>query len=548
MTILRDNFTPETKRILGSRVAFRCCFPGCGILTIGPNTIADDKFITLGEAAHIHAAAPGGPRFLKAMTVEERKAFDNGIWLCRHHAKLIDADFGNYSAETLVQWKKTMEAETYRQLKDLAKVNVPDPTTIVCLNPKLMFEGIWKGAINDTWRFIVKEFIYGDLALLREYSSTNQRPFHKYIIVESQGDGRLIQNQFEWKQDDNGLEISVNVFPPVVRRDPNHIGTDLAWEGDLVIENGDLKLVSGKALAKQIIERNLNIQLGSWWANPRLGTLFNIYYSEHKNNRELLNRIIKIELTRLITIPIKPEDPADQPELSFINRIHEVKVMEEVDGSVPVFISLEWGDGTFWADTIKVFVGDDSAQIEEEINDLPDLFKEMIDKEPIDILKRLTANLTGSEMQQKVDAKVILKIFKELLPAIMGKADEALNKEVFPLFDSHVLYRSFDNNSYEYNTSVDLELQLLKRGLVQQVGVTISLKGFKKAGIKAFDVLSDLFIYFNDYNFMIGGTRSNPWTTKLYNEMPTNKEIDGLANQFINHLIKQVNQKILEIN
>lgn len=547
MTSSRHNFNKETKRILGSRVAFRCCFPGCGILTIGPTTIEDNKSITLGEAAHIHAAAPGGPRFLKAMKAEERKAFDNGIWLCRHHAKLIDADFGNYSAETLIQWKKTMEAETYRQLKDLAKVNLPDPTTLVCLNPKLMFEGVWTGAINDTWRFIVKKFIYGDLALLREYSTTSQQPFHRYIIVESQGDGRLIQNNFEWKQNADGLEISVNVFPPVVRRDPNHIGSDLAWADDLVIESGDLKLVSGKALAKQNIEEILNIQLGSWWANPKLGTLFNVYYREHKNNRELLNRIIKIELTRLITIPIKPEDPSDQPELSFINRIHEVKVMEEVDAIIPVFISLEWGDGSYWEDTINVFMDHHTDQVDDEINDITDFLKKT-DTEPIDILKQLTAKLTGAEMHQKVNAEVILKIYKELLPVIMEKADEALNKEVFPLFDSHVLYRSFDDNSYEYNTSVDLELQLLKRGLVQQVGVTIALKGFKKAGVKAFDVLSDLHIYFNDYNYMIGGTTSDPWATKLYDQMPTSKEIAGLANKFIDHLIKQVNQKILAIN
>src|ERR1700744_2526782 len=278
MTNTRDNFSSETKKILGSRVAFRCCYPGCGVLTIGPNTINDQKFVTLGEAAHIHAAAPGGPRFMESMTAVQRKSYDNGIWLCRHHAKLIDADFGSYSAETLLQWKKTAESETYRQLKDLEKANLPAPTTIVCLSPKLMFEGIWKGAINDTWRFVVKNFIYGDLNLLRDFNSASKQPFQNYIIVESQGDGRLIHNQFEWEQGDEGLEISVKVFPPAIRRDPNHIGSDLAWDGDLVIENGDLKLVSGKALAKQTIELNLNITLGSWWANPRLGTLFGVYY------------------------------------------------------------------------------------------------------------------------------------------------------------------------------------------------------------------------------------------------------------------------------
>jgi len=89
------------------------------------------------------------------MSSNERKAFKNGIWLCRHHAKLIDADFRSYSAKTLLRWKQTMEAETYRQLKDLSKNIVHESTTIICLNPQLKFEGIWKSAVNDTWRFIV---------------------------------------------------------------------------------------------------------------------------------------------------------------------------------------------------------------------------------------------------------------------------------------------------------------------------------------------------------------------------------------------------------
>jgi len=57
----RDNFSAEIKRVLDSRVAFRCCYPGCGVLTIGPNSVDDFKAIVLGEAAHIHAAAPAAP-------------------------------------------------------------------------------------------------------------------------------------------------------------------------------------------------------------------------------------------------------------------------------------------------------------------------------------------------------------------------------------------------------------------------------------------------------------------------------------------------------
>ncbi|WP_295801148.1 hypothetical protein [Mucilaginibacter sp.] len=546
MAGLRDNFKSEVKRILGSRVAFRCCYPGCGVLTIGPNAVDDYKAIVLGEAAHIHAAASGGPRYLPEMTADERKSFDNGIWLCRHHAKLIDADFRSYSAETLLQWKQTMETDTYRQLKDLTKSSIHEPTTIICLHPQLMFEGIWKSAVNDTWRFVVKDFIFGDLNALREYGSSHKQVFGNYIIVESQGDGRLIHDSFEWANENGTLEIAVKVYPPVIRRDPNHIGGDLALgpDHDLVIENGDFKIISGKQLAKQLIESNLSITPVTLLMNPKVGSMFNIYYHAHKQNPILLNRIIKIELTRLITIPIRPEDPTDQPELNFINRIININVLDEVGNYVPVQISLEWGDGTFWSDTIQVFL---SPQHNDEQKPIPEIIERILDMKPLEELRVLTSSLTGPELTIKQTPEITLRIFQELLPAIMDNASKALESEIFPLFNEHILYRSFDNNSYEYNTSYDLELHLYKRGLVHQLGITISLKGFKKAGIRAFDVMTDLFIYFNDYNYMIGYSKSKPWMTKLYNQRPSEDEIAKVADDFINNAIKQINQKILDL-
>jgi len=544
---IRDNFSLETKRLLGSRVAFHCCYPGCSIITIGPNTTEDKKVVILGEAAHIHAAAPGGPRYLPSMTSEERKSFENGIWLCRQHAKLIDANYGNYSAATLQQWKKVTEAEAYRQLKELGKIKVPDPTTIICLNPSLMFEGIWKAANKNSWTFIVKDFIYGDINSLRDYGIKTDEPFNNYIIVESQGDGRLLSQHFEWQRNDDGLEICVDVYPSVIRRDPNFIGTDFATglDGDIIIENGDFKKVSGKELAKQLIERNLSIALGSWRAHPTAGSLFTIYYNEHKNNRTLLNRLIKIEITRLITIPVNPSDPTDQPELSFINRIHEVIVMEELDNIVPVYISLEWGDKSIWSDTVHVHLHVNDPEEEVNFQDFPDFIKEMFDEEPLEQMKRLTAKFNQEEMQEKVNPTAIMKIFTISLPAIMEKAEDALNAEVYPLFDSHIIYRSINNDSFNYYTSYDLELGLMKYS-IQQIGVTIKLNGFKKAGSKAFDVTSDVFIYFNDYNYAIGASKAEPWLIKMYHQLPTSDEIIRLANQLINSVIRKINQKIID--
>jgi hypothetical protein len=68
----------------------------------------------------------------------------------------------------------------------------------------------------------------------------------------------------------------------------------------------------------------LNTPVGSRYMNGGYGTLLSAYYHDHRHHQPLLNRLIKIELTCLITIPTNPETPDGQPELNFINRINEV--------------------------------------------------------------------------------------------------------------------------------------------------------------------------------------------------------------------------------
>lgn len=105
----RDDFTEGTKRKAAGRVGYRCSFPGCHNATIGASMESSDKTAVTGVAAHICAAAEGGPRYDKNMTVEERRSIDNCIWLCQTHSKLIDADEKTYTVDRLRQWKKDAE-------------------------------------------------------------------------------------------------------------------------------------------------------------------------------------------------------------------------------------------------------------------------------------------------------------------------------------------------------------------------------------------------------------------------------------------------------
>ena len=104
----RDEFTSATKKILAERVGYCCSNPNCRRKTVGPNS-NPKKSASIGEAAHIRAAAPKGPRYDPSMTAEERASVENGIWLCKNCARLIDVDSNEYSVDILEQWKYQAE-------------------------------------------------------------------------------------------------------------------------------------------------------------------------------------------------------------------------------------------------------------------------------------------------------------------------------------------------------------------------------------------------------------------------------------------------------
>ena len=111
----RDEFSKAVKRTLAQRVGLLCSHPSCRAVTMGPES-DPSSVVNIGVAAHITAAARGGPRFDLSITEKERRSASNGVWLCQNCAKLIDSDLGVYSAGLLRQWKAGAEEETRKRI------------------------------------------------------------------------------------------------------------------------------------------------------------------------------------------------------------------------------------------------------------------------------------------------------------------------------------------------------------------------------------------------------------------------------------------------
>ena len=111
----RDEFTQKVIQKLRDRVNGVCSNPNCRNITVGPQELSCDKSSILGQAAHICAAAPGGPRYDPSMTVEQRKSISNAIWLCDICAKRIDRELSRYPVQLLQAWK--IESEKASSLR-----------------------------------------------------------------------------------------------------------------------------------------------------------------------------------------------------------------------------------------------------------------------------------------------------------------------------------------------------------------------------------------------------------------------------------------------
>ncbi len=74
----------DVLRNLSIRSKNKCAFPGCDhpILNLDGDYIA--------ELCHIEAAEPGGPRYNPQQSDEERRSYDNLLFLCHRHHKETD--------------------------------------------------------------------------------------------------------------------------------------------------------------------------------------------------------------------------------------------------------------------------------------------------------------------------------------------------------------------------------------------------------------------------------------------------------------------------
>ncbi len=144
----RDNFPKPVVDVLAKRAAFICSNPDCRALTVAPSKQDETKFLYIGKAAHIYAAAEGGPRYDATMSPEQRKLASNGIFLCSNCADMIDKNNGfDFPVDRLQDWKNNHEEWVAANLN---KQQLEPQPTAVTFNVMSVGQqgGITAGVVN----------------------------------------------------------------------------------------------------------------------------------------------------------------------------------------------------------------------------------------------------------------------------------------------------------------------------------------------------------------------------------------------------------------
>lgn len=180
----RDDFSKSTKDNLAKRAGCACSNPRCKVQTFFAKQ-GDDGAVNKGKAAHISAAAPGGPRYNHQLTPEQRKHQSNGIWLCGGCADQIDADEKCFTTEMLQAWKSEAEKVRFDPIPRLISHNNQQMGSILSKSEIELRDQIINAAKNDLILFKRRHWSFKPIEL--NFKRTDENNLYPLNVLDLVG-------------------------------------------------------------------------------------------------------------------------------------------------------------------------------------------------------------------------------------------------------------------------------------------------------------------------------------------------------------------------
>lgn len=174
-------------------------------------------------------------------------------------------------------------------------------------------------------------------------------------------------------------------------------------------------------------------------------------------------------------------------------------------------------------------------------------------QKPIDIklskLKELLTNLKSEEVKEKRTPQNTARVFEEFILPLKQKITRSLNREIIPLFESYEWMIWTDSQGHNTNKAATEHLKKDLKYFCHTFKIEIKLKGFKKAGKKAFDVFKDIRIQLSNYNYFCEfGGLAGIVLDKLYHEIPDKNELTTVTEKFTEWVLDEINQRLEQLS
>lgn len=197
----------------------------------------------------------------------------------------------------------------------------------------------------------------------------------------------------------------------------------------------------------------------------------------------------------------------------------------------------------------KQFEGElpSAKELEAEINKETKKLQKPIESK-IDTIKELLNKFKSEEIKEIRNEQNIADIFYKVLLPLKNSVNEILIKEIPGWFyeiqyiiwtgsSGYLTDEQAINNFKQYKTFFDFKIEL-------------NAKGFKRAGVKAFDLRKEIKLLLEDYKYTI--KFDIPHTDSfnvdyLYHQLPKLSEIDKIAERFCEAFMDEIKSK-LELN
>ncbi len=232
---------------------------------------------------------------------------------------------------------------------------------LVVLGPRIVAEGRRIAAAGNRWTLQLSRFLVGGTSALCEFSEAIESlPLHERCIVLSDPcEGRVLTGMLSWRANGELIEVEATVAPSQPK-------TPVTEVEDLDSQWNEVRGIAAGALA---VERCLLSPIGVKVVHPgccsRIGE-----WMQTVDLRPHLDNIIRVEITRLATIPLLDTWAGQSREyapLSFIDRVQSVRARLDAtdDGIVPAQVELLFVRGGIWKGEIRVIIQQPDFEAEE---------------------------------------------------------------------------------------------------------------------------------------------------------------------------------------